>query len=421
MKVTILRSGIFKNASALYLVQIANYIIPLLTLPFLTRTLGKLGYGELVSLQAIVAYGMVVTDYGFQLSGTRKIAKLHEMGADISDTYVQITATRMLLAVVSIILMYIGVIFLPYVELNFQLASAMAILVLSNALTPLWLFQGIQRMGYISIILLSSRLIVASLTFLFVRTVHDVGIALWMQAIGVGLPACFALWQVNRLISVSSKPSIHKIRYEIIDGWPIFQTAIFSSLLTNSGVLILGSLAGPNIAGGYAAVERIAKGIASMLSPITQAIYPKVSSSFARSLSEGTIIVKRFGVPLVLLSLALAFLTVILRYTGAIGYLLGYEYQAFASCLVVFAPWMVFGVINNVLGIQYLTNIGQQRWYATSFSIATIVSIILFFVLGKTLSYWGIAVALVVGEIILTSFLLLRVYKVKKRYGGSIL
>ncbi|WP_155486587.1 oligosaccharide flippase family protein, partial [Vibrio campbellii] len=56
-------------------VQLANYLSPLLVLPFLTRTFGPEGFGELALIFSIMAIFLIFTDYGFNIVSPYKIAK----------------------------------------------------------------------------------------------------------------------------------------------------------------------------------------------------------------------------------------------------------------------------------------------------------------------------------------------------------
>ena len=63
------------NASALFGAQAVSLIVPLLTVPYLARTLGPQGWAPVVAAQALGNWLIVLLEYGFDLSGTRAVAQ----------------------------------------------------------------------------------------------------------------------------------------------------------------------------------------------------------------------------------------------------------------------------------------------------------------------------------------------------------
>ena len=64
-----------KNILSLFVLQGANYILPLVTIPYLVRVLGPANFGRIAFAQAFIQYFVMLTDYGFNLSATRDIAR----------------------------------------------------------------------------------------------------------------------------------------------------------------------------------------------------------------------------------------------------------------------------------------------------------------------------------------------------------
>ncbi len=69
-KQKLLQHQVIKNGLALVVVQVANYIVPLLAWPLLTKALGLEIFGILMMLFAVCSVCYIFTDFGFNLSAT---------------------------------------------------------------------------------------------------------------------------------------------------------------------------------------------------------------------------------------------------------------------------------------------------------------------------------------------------------------
>lgn len=78
---------ILKNAASLLLIQGANFILPLVTFPYLVRVLGPSNFGVLAFSFAVVAYGVLLADYGFNLSASKRIAEIRGDRRMLSKTF----------------------------------------------------------------------------------------------------------------------------------------------------------------------------------------------------------------------------------------------------------------------------------------------------------------------------------------------
>ena len=66
---------LLKNFFSLSVLKLINAILPFVTLPYLIKVLGFQQYGAIVLALSLIAYFQSITDYGFNLSATREIAK----------------------------------------------------------------------------------------------------------------------------------------------------------------------------------------------------------------------------------------------------------------------------------------------------------------------------------------------------------
>lgn len=71
----IIKHSIFKNTLALSIIKILDIILPLITIPYLTRVLSLNDFGLLIISLAIYNLANILTDFGFGLSTPYTIAK----------------------------------------------------------------------------------------------------------------------------------------------------------------------------------------------------------------------------------------------------------------------------------------------------------------------------------------------------------
>lgn len=72
----------YKNAIWQYGLQVVKYLFPLATLPYLTRVLEPTGYAFYAYLVSFMSFVQVFIDFGFNLSGTKKIARAESVEAE---------------------------------------------------------------------------------------------------------------------------------------------------------------------------------------------------------------------------------------------------------------------------------------------------------------------------------------------------
>ncbi|HNS26312.1 MAG TPA: oligosaccharide flippase family protein [Methanobacteriaceae archaeon] len=85
---------ILENILSLFSLQGLNYILPLVTFPYLTRVLGPEKYGLVAFALAFIGYFQILTDYGFNMSATREISIHREDEERVSRIYSSVLATK---------------------------------------------------------------------------------------------------------------------------------------------------------------------------------------------------------------------------------------------------------------------------------------------------------------------------------------
>ena len=92
---TLLKSKVLGNSVWLIILQVFNTVIPLLTIPYITRVLGTSNYGVFSLALNWITYFQVIVEYGFSFTGARKVSIY---GDDVMQAlYSRIITARILL------------------------------------------------------------------------------------------------------------------------------------------------------------------------------------------------------------------------------------------------------------------------------------------------------------------------------------
>ena len=104
---------IFKNFFYLFLLNISNFLLPLITFPFLVSRLGVEKFGLLAFVTSIISYFLILADYGFNLTATRQISLHREDKKKIDEIVSSIYTIKFLIVMASLIVLTLLIYFIP--------------------------------------------------------------------------------------------------------------------------------------------------------------------------------------------------------------------------------------------------------------------------------------------------------------------
>ena len=247
-------------------------------LPYLVRVLGIERYGLLASAQAFAQYFTAFTDYGFNLSATKKIALVRNSGDQISRLFWAVISIKTALMVVGALILTPLLLLIPRFRADAPVYAVAYLAVVGSVLFPLWLFQGMEQMRYISIVSGGAKLLSAVLIFILVRHPSDYLLALGLQSGGILVAGIAGLLSALASFNISfCRVTREEIRQVLRDGWHLFVSNAAATLYTNTYVFLVGILAGYTQAGYFSAAEKITRAMIGVLGPVTQTIYPHIS------------------------------------------------------------------------------------------------------------------------------------------------
>ena len=173
------------NFLSLATLQGLNYILPLLTLPYLVRVLGAEKFGLIAFATAVVGYFIVLTDYGFNFSATREVANYRDDKNKLVEIFSSVMIIKVSLLLISFIILLFLIFFFEKIGNDALLYVLTFGSVVGQVLFPVWFFQGVERMKYITIINIISKTIFTVAIFLLVKQTSDYLLVPLLTSVGI--------------------------------------------------------------------------------------------------------------------------------------------------------------------------------------------------------------------------------------------
>ena len=361
----------------LYALQGLNYLVPLAVLPYLIRVLGVERYGLVAFAQAFAQYFTILTDYGFNLSATKRISLVREHRSEVSALYWSVILIKLALMLIGALVVAVVVTTVPRFHSDAALYAIAYLAVVGNVLFPVWLFQGMEQMRYISIVSGCAKIFAALLLFVFVHTQSDYLIALAIQSGGLLIAGVAGFWiGITRFHLSFRLPTAAELRRTLADGWHLFVSNAAGTLYATTNVFLVGLIAGNIEAGYFSAAERLTRSIQGMLGPITQAIYPHVSGLAVRSREHAVAFIRKTLVWMSGLSFAPSVILLIFAHPIAL-ILFGKAASGSIEPLRWMAMLPFIISVSSVLTIQTMIPFGMEKALSRIYVVAGISSLAL--------------------------------------------
>lgn len=407
-----LSSKVVNNGIWMYLLQLFNTVIPLITLPYITRILGTEKYGIFSTSFNIVGYLQVIVEYGFAMSATREIA-LNYTKERLNKLFSTIVFARILLLMLCIIFSVIYLIIWHPDIIQILSYWLLSLMLLATVIQENWLFQGLEDMKYIAISNIIARTVTMVLIFVYVRGADDLLIYCYLYAISPLISNLLGLCIVKCKYNIKFvKVHVGDILEEIRRGWYIFTTQFTAKVFGAIGITFLAFLDTSSTVGIFSAIQKIPNALVLMWNPISTVLYPIASKKMKDSFFKGERFILRIRKYLLLIFLILIVLLSIFSYP-IVKIAFGSSYAVNSSWLIPLLFWLLLSIDNNFWGIQILLGSGHDKEYSVCFLISVVATILFNFVFIKLWGGLGAAWAPFASELLLDILLIAAVKKIE--------
>lgn len=390
------------NFGYLMIMQIAGYIFPLLTIPYLARVIGVDGFGKIAFAAAVIVWFQTITDWGFSYTATRDVARNRDNLEKVSEIFSNVLWAKSLLTLVSFIILFILTEFIPYLKENQILLFITFMLVPAKILFADWFFQAIERMKFITIFDLISKAIFTLFIFVFVKEKTDFilqPLFLSLGSILVGL-ASFYLIVFKFKIKILP-PNYPEIIKTIKNSKDVFINNIVPNFYNSFSSVLLGFWGGSIANGLLDAGSKFANIAQQFINILSRVFFPFLS----RKTNKHSIYAKiniLISVVSAILLIALAPFVIRMFFTP--------EFYGAIPVLQIIAFSLIFQTLISTYGLNYMIIHGFEKSLRNITIICSIIGFVFSFPLIYFYNFLGAAI-LITGTRVLLGLCIM--YKAK--------
>lgn len=393
------------NFSYLSLIEIINLLLPLVSYPYLIRVVGADKYGIVVFAQAIISYLIIIINFGFNVSATRRVSENRNDNHKLNIIYSSVIYQKIILFFLSILILLPLLLLINYEHL--MIIFGLMGLCLQEVFYPTWLYQGLENMKFITIITFISKCSYFLLIFIFIHNSADYVIVPYLYSISGIVTSILSLLIVKQKFNINFiYVSFSQIKKDFFESLPFFASRVSAVVMERTNVIAIGAFFSYEMVAIYDLCTKVVSIIKTPFSLVAQVIYPNVARNKNMNL------IKKITMPLLLCGLLISFVVVIL--SKYIVLILGGEKMTDSIIILQLMVWYVPIVgISYLYGASVLVVMNHSKDYNMSvvYSVILYLSMIGCLILSNKINLFTMTFAYIVPELFVASY---RVYITKK-------
>lgn len=374
-----------------------SYLFPIIIAPYLIRVIGIQKYGLWATASVLLTYFQLFTDYGFNLSATKEISVNRHDPQKVSEIFSSVMTIKVGLFLASLTLMLALTYSVPLFKADhvFYLVTFSGLL--GHVLFPIWYFQGVERMKYITYLNLASRTAVFIMLFIVIRQEGDYVKFAALNSGALILTGALSLRIVLNDFEVRYVlPSASRLKRSLAEGWHIFVSTFSVNLYMNTNVLILRFFASEAAVGYYYVADRCVTALRSLASVIFQAIYPHVCARAGKSKEQFNRFFRKASLPI--FGLFLIACSGLFLLAGPVVFFFTGKQAAEAVTVLRVLSFVPLVVALNIPAYQTLLAYGLKKSYTAVLVSGSVLNLGLNFLLSPKYHGTGTALAVLFTE-----------------------
>jgi len=407
-------SGVAKNIYALSIIQITNYIFPIITIPYVSRIFGPDTFGLLNFSTSFVSYAGLILNYGFDLSATRAVAQNRDNKSKLIEIFNNVLFSKFLLLAIITIAFVIILFSVDKISNYKTLYLILYFGQIVNIFFPTWFFQGMEKLTITAIFTFIVKFLFTILVFVLIKNQSDYIFYPLASIIGQVIVSIISMYLIIKNYNISIfVPRFKQLLITLKESFGIFFSTIVINLYTNTNVVILGFLSTDFEVGLYTAAYKIVIIFMALIGTISQAVYPNIGHTFSQSYKLG--INKIYMTMKIVIPITLFTSLILFFFSGIfVKILFGEKFNTAIDTLKILSFLPLITGLTNIFGLQGLLNMKKDKQYTIITSIGALIGLSLNFLLIPLFKHNGTAISWLLTEFIIMILMFFAFIKSKK-------
>lgn len=388
--------------------QILIIILPIITAPYLARTLGPESIGINSYTVSIVTYFILFGSLGIALYGQREIAYNRNNKERMSKIFWELALLKSLSLIISCILFYFSFCLIGEYQFYYKI---LILEIIANCFDISWLYQGLEDFKKIVLRNFIVKIINICLIFIFIHSPEDITKYMLIYVFNT-LFGNVLLWlNINKVVCKVKLKDLNIARH-LKPTLFLFIPQVAIQIYTILDKTMLGFILNDmSEVGYYEQSQKIIKILLTLITSLGTVMLPHMANLFSQNKdTEIKINMKKSFNFVFFLAFPLIF-GIISVVDCFVPLFFGEGYDRVKIIMSIISPIILFIGMSNIIGNQFLLTTKRQKEYTLSVISGAIANLILNLLLIKNYASYGASIATVFAEALVTAIQLFYIRK----------
>lgn len=390
--------------------QVLNILIPIITIPYISRVLGAEGIGINDSSFALVTTLSVIGMFGITNYGSKKIAWVRDSKEKLSQNFWSIWTLQAVVTILVILAFISSVIIGDVFDSRYIYLMQLPILI-GSFLDISWLYVGLEDFKKTVTRNIIVKLMALGLIFLLVKTSQDLWIYILINSVSF---ACGNIIFWLYLPKYVNKPSFNSINVKkhIPAALALLIPQLAIQIYTNMDKVLVERLADELQNGYYSSSQKIARLALVLVTSLSYVMMPAMANMYAKNEQEKVKTYLRNSVKFGLVLSIFITSTLMSLSKDFVPMFFGPEFNVIIPYMIISSFIVIFIAVGGIFANQYSLPVGDTKEYTIPLVVAAIINPILNIILVPRYLALGGVYSIVITECIV---FVMRIWFVRKK------